>query len=215
MMPKIKICGITRLEEVKYLVEAAVDFAGFVMFFPKSKRNVCEQSVLPIMEEFHKKAPSIKLVAVTVSPTVEQVEVISKMKFDYIQIHGALDDKVYEGIDIPIIRAVNVDEKVEINLEGKDKIKILCVDGKIPGNGESFDWSLLKDFNRQNRLLMLAGGLNNTNVEKGILSVKPDIVDVSSAVEYDNLGTEKFAGKDPDKIRDFVETIRKINYIDG
>ena len=79
------------------------------------------------------------------------------------------------------------------------------LDGKIPGNGETFDWTLLKQFDKQDKMLMLAGGLNAENVEKAILEVQPDIVDVSSGVENVNI-----MGKDPAKIKEFVDKVRKV-----
>lgn len=199
--PKIKICGLTRVEEADYINEAGADLAGFVMYYPKSKRSVYPHTVLPIKERLAVLNPMIQTVAVTVSPTIEQLEAIERMKFDFIQIHGELRDEVLKQAHIPILRAYNIEDTVETeNLLNEPKVYGVVFDGKIPGNGETFDWSVLRSFERKGKKLMLAGGLTEENVSRAILEVMPDIVDVSSGVEYE--GT--FRGKDPDKIKRFV-----------
>ena len=72
---KIKICGITTKEEAKILNENKVDFAGMVMFFPKSKRNINTESAREIISVLDQ---NIKKVAVTVEPTEEQIKIIEK-----------------------------------------------------------------------------------------------------------------------------------------
>lgn len=102
---KIKICGLTSTKEAEYLNENNVDFAGMVMFFPKSKRNIDENKATEIINALNE---SIKKVAVTVSPTLEQVKIIEYLGFDYIQIHGKLENSIIESTDIPILKAFNV-----------------------------------------------------------------------------------------------------------
>lgn len=204
-MPKIKICGLTRLNEADYVAEAGVDYAGFVMYYPKSKRNVYPHSVIPIKERLWELNPKIKTVAVTVSPTIEQLEAIERMKFDYIQIHGKLKEEVLKNAKIPIFRAYNFGDTMEKDVHLQEqKIAAIVFDGKVPGNGEIFDWSVISGFERNGMKLMLAGGLNAENVESAILLVKPDIVDVSSGVEAEN------GLKDREKIKAFVAAVRRI-----
>lgn len=205
-MPEIKICGLTRVEEADYLSEAGVDLAGFVMYYPKSKRNVYPHSVLPIKERLHALNPKIKTVAVTVSPTVEQLEAIERMNFDFIQIHGELKEEVLLKAGIPILRAYNIENQVETEDVLKEpKIYGVVFDGKIPGNGQTFDWSMLRNFERRDKKLMLAGGLTEENICTAMKEAGPDIVDVSSGVEYEG----EFRGKDPEKIKRFVTAVRE------
>ena len=76
--PLIKICGITSEEEVGYIAKAGIDYAGFVLFFPKSKRNLS----LECAKKLIAKLPAgVVSVAVTVSPTKEQVEAVGKPAF--------------------------------------------------------------------------------------------------------------------------------------
>lgn len=201
--PYIKICGLRTEEDAAYLNENQVNFAGFILFYPKSKRFVTIEQSVTIMK-FLK--PEIKKVAVTVSPTLPQLKAIEDAGFDYIQVHGTLEELVLEQAKIPILRAFNVSDGTEYTkLNRHSNISGYVLDGKIPGNGETFDWTLLKRFDKQDKMLMLAGGLNAENVEKAILEVQPDIVDVSSGVESENI-----VGKDPKKIKEFVDKVRRV-----
>lgn len=101
----------------------------------------------------------VKSVAVTVSPTVEQVGMIQKAGFDYIQIHGSLDPEVYEAVRLPVLRAFNVSDMDAFGeMSRLDKIAGYIFDSKNPGSGETFDWSLMDQIPRDGRLLFLAGG---------------------------------------------------------
>ena len=202
MRTKIKICGITSPKETKYLPPDKVDFLGMVLFCPKSKRNISLDRAVEIM----KAAPKgIKKAAVTVSPTVEQAEAIEKAGFDYIQIHGTLDSRIPETLSIPIIRAVNMKEGTDLP-EEMPKIAAWLFDAAQPGSGKSFDWNRLSGLPRNGKKWVLAGGLTAANVGEAIHQVHPDMVDVSSGVEY---GDRK--GKDPAKIAAFIRAVREAD----
>ena len=208
---KIKICGLTNPEEVKYLAEYNIDYAGLVIFFKKSRRNNTPETAKPILDALKKLESTgeiIQKVAVTVSPTLEQLKVIERLGFDIIQIHGELKDEVLLNTSIPIFRAYNLTSELLTDcLVNEPKIIGILFDGKLPGDGKVFDWSLLKTFDRKNKLLILAGGLDESNVGAGIMEVMPDVVDVSSGVEYLEDGKN---GKDPKKIKGFIDAIIKI-----
>ena len=195
---KIKICGLTSTKEAEYLNENNVDFAGMVMFFPKSKRNINEEKSTEIINALDE---SIKKVAVTVSPTLEQVKIIEYLGFDYIQIHGKLENSIIESTDIPILKAFNVKDIDEYeNFKNIDKIKGFVFDAQEPGSGKTFDWNTLKTFPKSDKLMILAGGLNPDNVANAIK------VDVSSGVENEN-----GIGKSKEKINMFVTNARKVS----
>lgn len=201
---KIKICGLTSAKEAIYLNENKVDFAGMVMFFPKSKRNIDEKKATEIIKALDE---NIKSVAVTVSPTLEQIKTIESLGFDYIQIHGKLENELIEKINIPILKAFNVkDIEMYDNFKNIDKIKGFVFDAQEPGSGKTFDWNTLKSFPKSEKLMILAGGLNPTNVENAVNVLHPDCVDVSSGVENDN-----GIGKSKEKINMFVTNARKVS----
>jgi phosphoribosylanthranilate isomerase len=203
MIPKVKICGLTATNEAKMLNDNRVEYGGFVLFYPKSKRNVTLDKAQEIANQLDNK---IKKVAVTVSPTLEQVKLIQEAKFDFIQIHGAISEEVMKQINIPIFKAFHMGDKIFDGIfPQQDKIIGVVFDGKIPGKGKVFDWTLVQGFNRDKRLLMLAGGLNIENIVEGICYIEPDIVDVSTGVENPN-----GKGKCAKKVREFVEKVREI-----
>lgn len=214
---KVKVCGLTREEEAKMLADCQVEFAGMVFFFPKSKRNVTIQQAEKVLAALRKYGVS-KSVAVTVSPTKEQAEQIMRLGFDYIQIHGILSDEVHDALRIPVIRAVNVagetaedTESIQRQLESvlaDEQTAGILFDGSSPGAGKAFDWGLLKNIQKTDKLLFLAGGLTPENAAQAVRTVAPDVVDVSSGVEKEVLPGEAFAGKDAEKIRKFVENVR-------
>lgn len=217
MTPKIKICGLTDPKEVEYLIDPssesfhAIQYAGLVLFFSKSKRNNTPESAASIimaLKELEKKGTVINKVAVTVSPTLEQVKIIEELGFDIIQIHGELKPEVLDTISIPIFRAYNIDSAINTEeFVNEPKIIGILFDGKVSGSGNTFDWSKLKTFDKRDKLLILAGGLDETNVAQAICEVHPDIVDVSSGVEYEPVQEMEKKGKDPDRIRKFVDAI--------
>lgn len=209
MQPMVKICGLTDVKDAVILNENQVDFAGFVLFFKKSKRNLTIPQAQKIMSQLD---DVIKKVAVTVSPTLQQVKEIQAAGFDYIQIHGNLLNDVLEECELPILRAVNVERSEDcMNVEHSDKIFGYVFDGKNAGEGKCFDWSYLQEFDRNGKKLMLAGGLNPENLSCAIQMVAPDIVDVSSDVELPSVQTEygvRSPGKDRKKVEVFVAAVR-------
>lgn len=201
---KIKICGLTSPAEARYLNENHVDFAGMVLFFPKSKRNISIEQAKEIMAALD---ASIKRVAVVVSPSIEQIRQIEAAGFDYVQIHGEIPETETEAeaaIAIPILKAFNVSDMDSYEKYHNDsRIAGYVFDAIEPGSGKTFDWKLVDNIPRDEKLLLLAGGLNPDNVRMAIEAVHPDGVDVSSGVENDDK-----AGKNPEKIHDFVAAIK-------
>lgn len=199
---KIKVCGLTTKKEAEFLNENKVDLAGMVMFFPKSKRNITPDTAKEIISALDK---NIKRVAVVVSPTYEEIKIIESLDFDYVQIHGELSEELESKINLPILKAFNIkDMDLYERYQKSEKIVGYVFDAQEPGSGKVFDWSLVKTLPKDDKILILAGGLNPENVEKSIEYIHPDGVDVSSGVEFSDI-----PGKDPEKIKRFVENARK------
>ena len=197
----IKVCGLTEVREAEYLNRLKIDFAGFVLFFPKSKRNISIEKAEEIMKHLDK---NIKKTAVVVSPAKEQIIDICNSGFDYLQIHGKIEEEVLKMAQIPVLKAFNVDDMDEFKMySSNEKIAGYVFDAAEPGSGRSFDWDILSQIERDGKLFILAGGLNPDNVRKAVAAVNPDMVDVSSGVENDD-----GFGKDILKIEKFVKQIR-------
>lgn len=202
---KIKICGMTCEADIKAVNTYLPDYIGFVLFFPKSNRNISIEQAEHLLEKVDKK---IRTVAVVVSPTTEQIRQIEKAGFDYIQIHGTMTEEVYEQCQLPILRVFNISnlEKLE-EYEIKDKIKGYVFDSKNPGSGETFDWKLLDHIRqKQKTVIFLAGGIDETNVKRAISEVAPDVIDLSSAVEKVSKDGA-FCGKDPEKVKTIITIV--------
>lgn len=199
MSVKIKICGITTPDDVKLVNRLKPDYAGFVLFYPESKRNLDIEQARRLVRQLDGVTP----VAVTVSPTPEQAAAVSAAGFDMIQIHGKLFKETYTECDLPIIRAFN-DFSSEKLAECKklSRITAYLFDAAEPGSGKSFDWDKLKDLPTAGKEVFLAGGLTPDNVARAIESVNPDCVDVSTGIEMPD------GGKDPELTELFVKNVR-------
>lgn len=200
-MTKVKICGIKNPTDIKCINTLSPDFAGFVMFFEKSHRNISPEKAQKLLSALD---PNIKSVAVTVSPTEEQLEQIHTLGFDYVQIHGKISEKLLSECKTPVIRAINVSGIESIgDIENLDNVKGILFDSAVPGSGQGFDWTLLKKLPKTDKKLFLAGGLTADNVAAAICQVHPYAVDVSSGVELSDK-----SGKDFELVRTFIENAR-------
>ena len=198
---KVKICVPKNPTDIKCINTLSPDFAGFVMFFEKSHRNISVQTAQELLALLDK---NIKSVAVTVSPTEEQLEQIHTLGFDYVQIHGKISEKLLSECKTPVIRAINVSGIESIgDIENLDNVKGILFDSAVPGSGKSFDWSMLERLPKNQKMLFLAGGLTADNVAKAVAQLRPFAVDVSSGVEL----ADK-SGKDFELVRTFIENAR-------
>lgn len=198
-IPEIKICGLMTERDVRLIHKYEIEYAGIVLFCKESPRNNPPDRAWRLAALLDRK---VKKTAVVVSPTPDQVEMIEHMNFDLIQIHGELSNEVLKRCRLPVLRAYNLSQD-PVNPQEHEKIVGYVLDAKTPGQGQTFDWSLARDFDRKGKKLILAGGLTAENVREGIQQVSPDVVDVSTYVERKNS-----PGKDEEKIRRFVEAVR-------
>ncbi|MCR5691863.1 MAG: phosphoribosylanthranilate isomerase [Eubacterium sp.] len=201
-MKKVKICGITSREEIGWLNQIKPDYAGFVVFFPKSKRNLSLDQARDLIGRLDSR---IQSVAVVVKPTLDQALQIQEAGFSLIQIHGDVSEEIMNSIKIPIWKAFNVSDLAEFpkyNMMGK--ISGFVFDAARPGSGTTFDWDLLKQIPETDKIKMLAGGLNPDNAGQAAQVAGIDGLDTSSGVER-----ESGIGKDRDKIENFVRQARE------
>ena len=193
---KIKMCGITTPADVAAVNEVRPDYIGMVMYFPKSKRNISADTARRLLEELK---GDLKKVAVVVSPDADQ---IAALGFDVIQIHGQVSDELIESAHLPVWKAFNVkDMDMYPHYQSLSNVAGYVFDAGEPGSGKTFDWNSLNEIERDGRLFVLAGGLTPDNVRRAIEQVHPDVVDVSSGIEYDVVEGVQKPGKDPEKMR--------------
>ena len=202
---KIKICGLKRLEDISYVNEAGVDFAGFI-FAEKSKRRIDFLTAKNLKRELKK---DIKPVGVFVNQSFDFIkQAVDLGLVEFVQLHGEEDnffiEKIQKKLNIPVIKAFKADLNLEYNLKNAkaDYVLIDSSDNQnFGGTGKIFDWGLIPETNKKN---FLAGGLNSNNILSAIQTVKPYCVDVNSGVELNGIKNKKM-------IEDIVEKVRKYN----
>ena len=201
MKTKIKICGFTSEDELGCIRAGEVALAGMVVFCPESRRSISLLQAKKIMEAVPEGTGKV---AVTVSPSLEEVLEIEAAGFDYVQIHGILHPEILRHEGIPIIRAVNGKNMAALEEDGR--ICAWLFDSACPGSGRTFDWEWMSSIRQKNKPWILAGGLTPSNVGEAIRSIHPAMVDVSSGVEY-----TQGKGKDPEKIRAFIRAVAEAD----
>lgn len=201
-MVKIKVCGLKREEDIKYVNELKPDYIGFV--FAKSSREITLEWGKNLVKKLDK---NIKTVGIFVDKEISEVEKIaSTLKLHVLQFHGKEDNEYMSCFkDYEVWKALGVTSKEDLKGISKYKADGILLDskvlGRIGGTGESFNWDIISNF-KVNKKLILAGGLNSNNVKEGISKVKPNIVDVSSGVEIESF-------KDFSKIKEFIKKVRE------
>ncbi|MBR5914263.1 MAG: phosphoribosylanthranilate isomerase [Selenomonadaceae bacterium] len=197
-MTKIKLCGLSRVEDIQVANEIFPEFIGFV-FAKKSRRYVTQEKAAELKKFLRKE---ISAVGVFVNEKIEVIsELANKNIIDVIQLHGSEDEKYIDSLrnftDKKIIQAFKIQTADDLKIAEKSSADFILLDGGA-GDGKIFNWQILKNFSRK---YFLAGGLNLENVSDAIKFLKPFAVDVSSGIETDGL-------KDKNKMREFVKIVR-------
>lgn len=194
---KIKICGLSRPEDVDYVNEALPDFCGFVINVPGSIRNTTPDQVRLLTEKL---SESIIPVGVFRNEPIDTVAgLLREGTIRMAQLHGNEDEEYIKRLksmgDFTVIRAFN---QKNLDAAGISSADYVLLDHGAGGTGEAFDWTLIKNMNRP---FFLAGGIGPDNVREAIAQVHPWAVDMSSKVET--------AGKkDREKILEAVRAVR-------
>lgn len=203
-MVKIKICGLKRFDDIEYINKLRPDYAGFV--FAESKRQVDVNHAYKLINKLDR---NIKTVGVFVNEKVDEVlNIAMTLKLNVLQFHGdETMDYIKHFKNYIVWKAIRVKSKSDIQKIDQYNVDAVLLDSfaidKYGGSGKKFDWDILKDF-KINKPIILAGGLNVSNVEDDIKIVKPYAVDVSSGVETEG-------HKDFNKIKEFIEKVREIS----
>lgn len=181
---RIKICGITRLEDALLACELGADAIGLVMT-PSSPRCVPLDRARAIR---HALPSFVSAVVLTHDlPAGRVAEIVDSLRPDLIQFHGSEDAAFCESFGVRYTRAVGMAGEVDVReiIASHPRARGFVLDGHPPGaqggQGRTFDWSRIPgDLGRP---VILAGGLNPDNVAEAIRSVRPWAVDLASGVE--------------------------------
>ena len=209
-MTKVKICGLKDRKSLDSAVNAGADFIGFV-FYPPSPRFITPEQASVLKQAI----PSgVKAVGLFVDASNEEIETAAKiLPLDMLQLHGSESAERIKDIkarfSLPVIKAIRIGGAQDLDSiqDYEECTDWLLFDARpenaiLPGGtGQVFDWTLLSKKTFQ-RPWMLSGGLTAQNVSQALSCLQPDAVDVSS-------GVESAPGiKKPEKIRDFINTIK-------
>lgn len=199
---RVKICGITRVEDGIAAARAGADAIGLVFYSP-SPRNVSPAMAEQIIREL---PPFITKVGLFVDAADSEVRsVLGNVGLDMLQFHGNETGRYCEQFAKPWLKAIRMNPGVKLadmvdRFAGSSGLLLdSCVPGKAGGTGEVFDWNSLGG--PLQKPVILAGGLNPGNVAEAIRTARPYAVDVSS-------GVESAPGlKDARKIADFINQV--------
>jgi len=203
---RIKVCGITRVEDARIAVELGADAIGLVFYAP-SPRNVGLEQARAIIAAI---PPFVTIVGLFVDPVPEQVEsVLSRCSLGLLQFHGDEAPDICRGFGLPYIKAAQVKADADLvqYLSPYDAAQGWLLDAYheqlYGGTGEPFDWKLIpRDLARP---VILSGGLTPDNVGTAVRQVRPWAVDVSSGVEAAK------GVKDAAKIAAFIAGVKNEN----
>lgn len=210
---RVKICGITRKEDLYAASEAGADAVGFVVGVSSSPRNL---SLAEAERLIRKVPPFVKSVLVTVLRKIEDLAEYEKLNPDVIQIHGE-NFQILEAVrhklpNMMLLRAINAPSARNLNIVSKaakmfDGVLLdSFVEGLYGGTGTIHDWDLSKRVRQliHPKPLILAGGLTSENVSEAVRIVKPYGVDVSTGVE------QQPGIKSNKKIVEFIKKAKEV-----
>ena len=200
---KIKICGLTRAEDVRALNGLGIDFAGFI-FVPGTPRFL---DVSRAAELTRLVPEGVRRVGVFLDEGPETVlRIAGACGLDLLQFHGSESPGYCGQFGLPYFKTVRVRGAIETDRLAAYRPEAFLLDtfapGKAGGTGKPFDWARAREAAEGGLKFILAGGLNPENIVRAIEEAKPWGVDVSS-------GVESAPGiKDPEKLRSFVVGVR-------
>lgn len=196
---RVKICGITRLEDALTAIEAGADALGFV-FYPPSPRYIEPEKAAEIITQL---PPFVTTVALFVNePEAEVRRIMALTQVDLLQFHGDENADYCQQFGRAWIKALRVRDadSLQQDLNQFHAARAILLDSYRPGvpggTGETFNWELIPAQSAQ--AIILAGGLTPENISTAVQQVKPYAVDVSGGVEASK------GIKDPVKIHAFI-----------
>ena len=179
-MTRIKLCGLSRLQDIETANTLLPEYVGFV-FAPKSRRYVTRQHAAELKKHL---APGIRAVGVFVDEPPENVaKIVKRGIIDLVQLHGSEDEaylrRLRELTAAPLIQAFRIRSGKDLAAAERSTADYVLLDAGA-GDGKVFDWSLLENFRRP---YFLAGGLDPENAGQAVQTLHPFTVDVSSGIE--------------------------------
>ncbi|MBL4867141.1 MAG: phosphoribosylanthranilate isomerase [Pseudomonadales bacterium] len=210
MRTRVKICGITRVQDGLWAAECGADALGFVLY-DKSPRAVTLDTLESICSDMPTFVSKVALFVDADKSFVE--EAINRCTLDCLQFHGNESLEFCEQFSVPYIKAVRVKSRRSIDdaLASYPSAAALLLDAYKPGvpggTGDVFEWNWLREAQSKRQLskpIILAGGLTPSNVVSAITQTQPYAVDVSGGVEASK------GKKDLQKVAEFIKGVNSV-----
>lgn len=209
-MTRIKICGITREQDLQAVVRSGADAFGLV-FHDKSPRHVSLQQAAQLAKAV---PPFVTTVGLFVNPSVGYVnDVLAKVPLDLLQFHGEETPEFCQQFGKPYLKVIRVRPETDLvqcavrYASAQGLLLDTYIEGIQGGTGKTFDWSLIP--HDLPLPVVLSGGLHADNVANAIRQVQPYAVDVSSGVEAAK------GIKDAAKIAAFIKEVRLVDSVNN
>jgi len=209
---KIKICGITNYDDAKNAVSLGVDALGFI-FYQKSPRFIHPIAARDIIRKL---PPFVAKVGVFVDDTEDTIRtVFGQCGIDTVQLHGSETPQFAQRLSCAVIKAFAVKPGFDVSELSQYQVAGYLLDtwSDIPGlhggSGKTFDWSIARDAAQRYPNVILAGGLNPSNIRDALENVQPYAVEFNSGVEI------KPGVKNHYKMRDAVAIVKNWNAVSG
>lgn len=204
-MVKVKICGITNLEDANASVEAGCDALGF-LFYRKSPRYVSPLLARKIIKQLPERIIKIGVFVNTKEKSVKKIARLCGLNM--LQFHGNESVEFCNKFKhYKIIKAFRVRGKIDSEKIAQYKTFAYLFDAfsknKFGGTGKKFNWNLVRHLGILKKPIFLSGGLSESNVQKAIKSARPDWIDVSSSLEI------RPGKKDENKMKNFIAKVKK------
>ncbi|MFA7289894.1 MAG: phosphoribosylanthranilate isomerase [Melioribacteraceae bacterium] len=213
---KVKVCGITNIEDALYCIESGADALGF-MLCKSSKRYI---DIFAAREIIIQLPPFTMLIGVFVNEKPKIINYIAEeLGLNAVQLHGEETPQVTDEINFPIIKAFRTNKKFDFSdverFQGitpmfdadpgnviMNKLEGVKVKSSFGGTGKTFDWNIIPEVYRRHSII--AGGIGINNIEKLINEINPAAIDLSSSLEA------KPGIKDHTKVKAFFEKLAEL-----
>jgi phosphoribosylanthranilate isomerase len=205
-MTKIKICGITNLEDAQLAMNLGADMIGF-NFYKKSPRYIDPEKARMIIDML---SPNVENAGVFVNAPQQEVVRISKLaRLDAVQLHGDESAEYIGGLNrLRVIKAMRLSPGYDFSTSEHSNVDSILLDAfssnEYGGTGQTCDWKVAERVARGFPKVFLSGGLDADNVVEAITTVRPFAVDACSRLESTK------GKKDPRKLEAFVSAVKQL-----
>ena len=181
---KVKICGLTNVDDVLDAIEFGADYLGF-NFYPDSPRFLPKEQAIKVFEEIPGNIPKV---GVFVNEPIQDVlDLAVELELDYLQFHGDEKPEELNPLGRPWFKVFRLKSESDLEIIPQYDCEWILVDAysekAYGGTGVTAHWDLVREAAKFNKKIILAGGLTEENISVAVATVNPFMVDVASGVE--------------------------------